>query len=144
MIVPESLSTSFALCNPGNTVTPVMKGVSRSIAPGGCDRLNGRSIAGKSTLMRMVRGNHLVAAGRIMVGGLDLTEALPRQIAALGRDRRGHVSRFMRVVPQAAALLRGGATASPGATSRQLVLRPLVSARDRFVDATGLAPKAAA
>ena len=62
--------------------------------------LTGVSGAGKSTLMRMVYGNYLVASGSIVIGGLDVARAAPREILALRRDTLGYVSQFLRVVPR--------------------------------------------
>ena len=71
---------------------------------GECVGLIGASGAGKSTLMRMVWGNYLAASGVIMVGGLDVAQAQPRQIIALRRQVLGYVSQFLRVVPRVPTL----------------------------------------
>jgi len=104
MILIEDLSKSFTLHNQGAAVIPVMEGASLSVAPGECVGLTGQSGAGKSTLMRMVWGNYLAAGGRIMVGGVDVAAASPRQIIALRRDTLGYVSQFLRVVPRVPTL----------------------------------------
>lgn len=104
MIVIENLSKSFTLHNQGGTVIPVMEGASLAIAPGECVGLTGQSGAGKSTLMRMVWGNYLAAGGSIMVGGVNVAAASPRQIIALRRDTLGYVSQFLRVVPRVPTL----------------------------------------
>ena len=100
MIRIENLSKSFTLHNQGSAVIPVMQGAALEVAPGTCVGLVGQSGAGKSTLMRMVYGNYLAAGGSILVGGLDVTRAAPRQIIALRRDTLGYVSQFLRVVPR--------------------------------------------
>jgi alpha-D-ribose 1-methylphosphonate 5-triphosphate synthase subunit PhnL len=104
MILIEDLSKSFTLHNQGAAVIPVMEGASLSVAPGECVGLTGQSGAGKSTLMRMVWGNYLAAGGSIMVGGIDVATASPREIIALRRDRLGYVSQFLRVVPRVPTL----------------------------------------
>ncbi len=81
-----------------------MEGARLAVAPGECVALTGPSGAGKSTLMRMIWGNYLAASGRIMVGGLDVTCATPREILALRRRTLGHVSQFLRVVPRVPTL----------------------------------------
>jgi alpha-D-ribose 1-methylphosphonate 5-triphosphate synthase subunit PhnL len=53
--------------------------------------------------MRMVYGNYLAAGGRLMVGGLDVARAAPREIIALRRETLGYVSQFLRVVPRVPA-----------------------------------------
>lgn len=104
MIRIENLSKSFVLHNQGGAVIPVMAGAALSVDPGECVGLTGASGAGKSTLMRMVHGNYLAAGGRLMVGGLDVARAAPREIIALRRDTLGYVSQFLRVVPRVPTL----------------------------------------
>lgn len=100
MIEVRDLSKSFSLHNQGGAVIPVMAGACLTVKPGECVGLVGQSGAGKSTLMRMVYGNYLAAGGSIRVGGLDVTQAEPRQIIALRRQVLGYVSQFLRVVPR--------------------------------------------
>jgi alpha-D-ribose 1-methylphosphonate 5-triphosphate synthase subunit PhnL len=104
MIRIENLSKSFTMHNQGGTVIPVMAGASLTVAPGECVGLTGQSGAGKSTLMRMVYGNYLAAEGRLMVGGLDVATATPREIIRLRRETLGYVSQFLRVVPRVPTL----------------------------------------
>lgn len=100
MIEIETVSKQFTLHNQGGAVIPVMEGASLSVAPGECVALTGSSGAGKSTLMRMIYGNYLAASGRIMVGGVDVARAEPREILELRRETLGYVSQFLRVVPR--------------------------------------------
>lgn len=118
MIEVSNLSKAFTLHNQGGAVIPVMAAAALRVAPGDCVGLVGQSGAGKSTLMRMVYGNYLAAGGRILVGGVDVVTAEPRQILALRREVLGYVSQFLRVVPRvptievvADPLLRLGAPA---------------------------------
>jgi alpha-D-ribose 1-methylphosphonate 5-triphosphate synthase subunit PhnL len=104
MIHIENLSKAFTLHNQGGTVLPVMAGAGLTVAPGECVGLTGQSGAGKSTLMRMVYGNYLANGGRIVVGGVDVAQASPRQIIALRRETLGYVSQFLRVVPRVPTL----------------------------------------
>ncbi len=104
MIRISGVSKNFTLHNQGGTVIPVMAGATLDVAPGECVGLIGASGAGKSTLMRMVWGNYLAASGSIMVGGLDVAKAEPRQIIALRRATLGYVSQFLRVVPRVPTL----------------------------------------
>ncbi len=96
----KDLGKSFTLHNQGGTVIPVMAGGALSVAAGECVGLVGASGAGKSTLMRMIWGNYLAQSGSIMVGGVDVASAEPRQIIALRRQTLGYVSQFLRVVPR--------------------------------------------
>jgi alpha-D-ribose 1-methylphosphonate 5-triphosphate synthase subunit PhnL len=85
-------------------VIEVMRDAGLTVASGECVGLTGASGAGKSTLMRMVWGNYLAAAGRIVVGDLDVAQAAPREIIALRRRTLGYVSQFLRVVPRVATV----------------------------------------
>lgn len=98
------LGKSFTLHNQGGTVIPVMLNGALSVGPGECVGLVGASGAGKSTLMRMIWGNYLAQAGSIMVDGIDVAKAAPRQIIALRRQTLGYVSQFLRVVPRVPTL----------------------------------------
>ncbi|MDZ7908104.1 MAG: phosphonate C-P lyase system protein PhnL [Gemmobacter sp.] len=100
MIEISGLGKSFTLHNQGGAVIPVMAGATLSVGSGECVGLVGRSGAGKSTLMRMVYGNYLSDVGSILVGGLDVARAAPREIIALRREGLGYVSQFLRVVPR--------------------------------------------
>lgn len=104
MITVENVSKTFTLHNQGAAVIPVMKGAELSVEPGECVALVGASGAGKSTLMRMIYGNYLAASGRILVGGVDVARAEPREILALRREVLGYVSQFLRVVPRVPTL----------------------------------------
>ena len=104
MITVENVSKSFVLHNQGSAEIPVMAGASLSVAPGECVALVGASGAGKSTLMRMIYGNYLTAAGKILVGDVDVATAEPREILSLRRNTLGYVSQFLRVVPRVSTL----------------------------------------
>ena len=104
MIEISGLSKTFTLHNQGGAVIEVMRDASLSVAPGECVGLVGASGAGKSTLMRMIYGNYLAASGRIVVGGVDVARAAPRDVLALRRETLGYVSQFLRVVPRVATL----------------------------------------
>ncbi|MEX0316480.1 MAG: phosphonate C-P lyase system protein PhnL [Ruegeria sp.] len=104
MIELTDVSKSFTLHNQGGAVIPVMEGAALAVGPGECVALTGASGAGKSTLMRVIYGNYLAASGRVLVGGLDVARAEPREILALRREVLGYVSQFLRVVPRVATL----------------------------------------
>ncbi|MEM8732083.1 MAG: phosphonate C-P lyase system protein PhnL [Pseudomonadota bacterium] len=100
MIEIDAAAKNFTLHNQGGAVIPVMQDASLKVAAGDCVALTGASGAGKSTLMRMIYGNYLTQAGRIVVGGVDVARAAPRDILALRREVLGYVSQFLRVVPR--------------------------------------------
>ena len=104
MIEISNLSKTFTLHNQGGVVIPVMQGAELSVARGRCVALTGASGAGKSTLMRMIYGNYLAASGHILVDGVDVTKAEPREILELRRHTLGYVSQFLRVVPRVPTL----------------------------------------
>jgi alpha-D-ribose 1-methylphosphonate 5-triphosphate synthase subunit PhnL len=104
MITVRNLSKSFTLHNQGGAAIPVMAGAALTVAPGECVGLVGQSGAGESTLMRMIYGNYLAAGGQIIVGGLDVASAAPRDIIRLRRETLGYVSQFLRVVPRVPTL----------------------------------------
>ena len=83
MIELNNVSKSFTLHNQGSAVIPVMQNATLSVKPGECVGLIGASGAGKSTLMRVIYGNYLAASGSVMVGGVDVAKAEPREILAL-------------------------------------------------------------
>ena len=100
MIEIAGLSKTFTLHNQGGAVIEVMRDAALRVEPGECVGLTGASGAGKSTLMRMVWGNYLAAAGRIMVAGTDVARAAPREVIALRRGQMSYVSQFLRVLPR--------------------------------------------
>ncbi len=104
MIHVENVTKTFTLHNQGGAEIRVMEGANLAVAPGECVALTGNSGAGKSTLMRMIYGNYLAASGAIVVDGVDIVQALPREILTLRRQTLGYVSQFLRVVPRVATL----------------------------------------
>ncbi|WP_291729367.1 phosphonate C-P lyase system protein PhnL [Leisingera sp. F5] len=104
MIELNNVSKSFTLHNQGSAAIPVMENATLSVKPGECVGLTGASGAGKSTLMRVIYGNYLAASGSVMVGGVDVAKAEPREILTLRRETLGYVSQFLRVVPRVPAL----------------------------------------
>ncbi|MEM8572955.1 MAG: phosphonate C-P lyase system protein PhnL, partial [Pseudomonadota bacterium] len=104
MITVRNLSKSFTLHNQRGTTIPVLTGCSFEVNPGECVALTGVSGAGKSTVMRILYGNYLAEAESVVIGGLDITRAEPREVLALRRTTLGYVSQFLRVVPRVPAL----------------------------------------
>ncbi|MEM9429131.1 MAG: phosphonate C-P lyase system protein PhnL [Pseudomonadota bacterium] len=124
MIQIDGLEKSFVLHNQGGAEIPVMAGAGLTVAAGECVALTGASGAGKSTLMRLIYGNYLAGAGRILVAGVDVVSAAPREILALRRRDLGYVSQFLRVVPRVPTL-------DVAAEPLRTLGRPAEEARDR-------------
>ena len=104
MIQLRSVSKKFKLFNQQNAIISVIENANLTISPGECVALVGASGSGKSTLMRMIYGNYLATSGSILVDGIDLTTAEPREILEVRKRRLGYVSQFLRVVPRVPTL----------------------------------------
>jgi alpha-D-ribose 1-methylphosphonate 5-triphosphate synthase subunit PhnL len=104
MIELTNVSKTFTLHNQGGAVLEVMRGANLSVPAGQCVALTGESGAGKSTLMRIIYGNYLAACGSVVVGGVDIAKAEPREILRVRREILGYVSQFLRVVPRVPTL----------------------------------------
>lgn len=104
MIELTNVSKTFTLHNQGGAVLEVMRGANLSVPAGQCVALTGESGAGKSTLMRIIYGNYLAASGSVVVGGVDIAKAEPREILRVRREVLGYVSQFLRVVPRVPTL----------------------------------------
>ena len=104
MIQLRSVSKKFKLFNQQNAIISVIENANLTISPGECVALVGASGSGKSTLMRMIYGNYLATSGSILVDGIDLTTAEPREILEVRKRKLGYVSQFLRVVPRVPTL----------------------------------------
>ena len=87
---------------------PVLGGVSLELRPGECVAIEGRSGAGKSSLLRAVYGNYVTTGGEVLVrtpdGMVDVASADPWTLLQLRRTTMGYVSQFLRVLPRVSAL----------------------------------------
>ncbi|MFL2758734.1 MAG: phosphonate C-P lyase system protein PhnL [Paracoccaceae bacterium] len=104
MIQLRSVSKKFKLFNQQNATISVIENANFNISPGECVALVGASGSGKSTLMRMIYGNYLATSGSILIDGIDLTKAEPREILEVRKRKLGYVSQFLRVVPRVPTL----------------------------------------
>lgn len=86
MIELTNVSKTFTLHNQGGAVLEVMRGANLSVPAGECVGLTGASGSGKSTMMRIIYGNYLAAGGSVVVGGVDVAQAEPREILRLRRE----------------------------------------------------------
>lgn len=100
MIEVTGIAKSFTLHNQDSISITVLANASLSVQAGECVALTGRSGVGKSSLLRMIYGNYLSKTGSILVDGMDVVGASPRDIATLRKTTLGYVSQFLRVVPR--------------------------------------------
>jgi len=104
MIQLRDVSKKFKLYNQQNALISVIENANLKVSPGECVALVGTSGSGKSTLMKMIYGNYLATSGSILVDGIDLTKAEPREILEVRKRKLGYVSQFLRVVPRVPSL----------------------------------------
>ena len=104
MIQLRDVSKKFKLYNQQNALISVIENANLKVSPGECVALLGTSGSGKSTLMKMIYGNYLATSGSILVDGIDLTKAEPREILEVRKRKLGYVSQFLRVVPRVPSL----------------------------------------
>lgn len=104
MIEIKNVSKSFTLHNQSATSINVMRDANLVVKAGECVALTGNSGSGKSTLMRMIYGNYLTQEGVILINGIDVVQAEPRDIIELRKTTLGYVSQFLRVVPRVSTL----------------------------------------
>jgi alpha-D-ribose 1-methylphosphonate 5-triphosphate synthase subunit PhnL len=104
----RDLAKSFTLHMHGGKHLPVVDGVSFDVSAGQCVVLGGPSGAGKSSILKMLYGNYLAAAGSVRVlhrGAMtELVGAAPRDVLEVRRETLGYVSQFLRVIPRVSAL----------------------------------------
>jgi ABC-type branched-subunit amino acid transport system ATPase component len=84
--------------------------VSIDVARGSITGVIGPNGSGKSTLFNIIAGTLRPDGGRVMVGGRDITRALPAEICALGVARTFQISRLfaeMTVLENLVAVARG-------------------------------------
>ena len=127
----RGLSKTFTLHNQGGARIDVLERADLAVVPGECVGLTGASGSGKSTLLRMLAGNYLATGGSVRIMGIEMVGAPARTLAGLRRDRLGHVSQFLRVVPRVPArdvvaeplLALGSDPAEAGAAAEALLGR---------------------
>jgi putative ABC transport system ATP-binding protein len=75
----------------GTRTVAALAGVSLALAPGSFTAVMGPSGSGKSTLLNCAAGLDRPSAGRVVIGGADLTAMSPDAVTRLRRDRIGFV-----------------------------------------------------
>lgn len=110
MLRVEGLGKTFILHQQGGLALEVIRELSFDLYAGEVLALAGPSGLGKSSILKMITGNYLCSAGRILVRDpetgeeIDVARAAPRRVLALRRRVLGHVSQFLRVIPRVTTL----------------------------------------
>ncbi len=71
-----------------------LDGASLSVAPGSMTGVIGPNGSGKSTLFNIIAGSLPADAGRVLIGGREMTRASPATICRAGVGRTFQVSRL--------------------------------------------------
>lgn len=120
---------NVSFCYPSRPDAPALKDFSLSIAPGERVAFVGPSGAGKSTTFQLLLRFYDLAAGRIVIDGVDIAKAQPEDV----RARVG-------VVPQETMIFAATARENigygrPGATEAEIVAAARAAAADEFIRA---------
>jgi putative ABC transport system ATP-binding protein len=81
----------------------VVKGVSLSIDTGKFVCLVGKSGSGKTTLLSLLSGLERPTAGRVILGGMDMTNATEDELALFRRENVGFIFQSFNLIPTLSA-----------------------------------------
>lgn len=84
----------------GTAVVTALNGVSVQIPAGSFTAIMGPSGSGKSTLMHVAAGLDTPSAGRIVLGGTEISALSQRQLIQFRRDQVGFVFQSYNLLPQ--------------------------------------------
>jgi putative ABC transport system ATP-binding protein len=87
----------------GQSLVPILNGVSLTIEPGEWVALTGPSGSGKSTLLGIIAGLDTPTSGRIVLDGLDITRLDESQLAAIRNQKVGVVFQSFNLIPSLTA-----------------------------------------
>jgi putative ABC transport system ATP-binding protein len=88
----------------GGRPVDVLTGVSLEVPPGQFLAIAGPSGSGKSTLLGLIAGLDRPTSGRIVVGGVDVTDLDEDALARFRRDTIGYVFQSFHLIPSLTAL----------------------------------------
>jgi putative ABC transport system ATP-binding protein len=96
LVVIEHLYKSYRR---GSQELPVLEDISLTIGDGEFLALMGPSGSGKTTLLNLIAGLDRPDAGRLTVGGTDLTQLTEAQLAAWRARHVGFIFQFYQLIP---------------------------------------------
>lgn len=83
----------------GAAAVRAVDGITVEFRPASFTAIMGPSGSGKSTLMHCLAGLDTATAGRVLLGGTDLTALADRELTAVRRDRVGFVFQSFNLLP---------------------------------------------
>jgi putative ABC transport system ATP-binding protein len=98
------VSELYKIYKDGEVETVALRGANLAVQPGEFVAITGRSGAGKSTLLNLIGGLALPSAGRIVIGGADITKMAESERAAFRRKTIGIVYQTDNLIPFLTAL----------------------------------------
>src|SRR5258706_7099446 len=98
------LQDLYKIYKEGDIETVALRGASLTVQPGEFVAITGRSGAGKSTLLSLIGGLALPSAGRVVIGGREISRLNEAERAAFRRDTIGIVLQGNTLLPFLSAL----------------------------------------
>jgi putative ABC transport system ATP-binding protein len=98
------VSELYKIYQDGEVETVALRGASLAVQPGEFVAITGRSGAGKTTLLNLIGGLALPSAGRIVIGGADITKMEESERAAFRRETMGIIYQTDNLIPFLTAL----------------------------------------
>src|SRR5882724_11892509 len=90
--------------SPEGVETPVLRGIDLTLAPGASMAITGPSGCGKSTLLNIIGTLDRAGAGRVSLGGRDVTSLDEQQLSEVRAGVVGFVFQLHHLLPQCSIL----------------------------------------